>query len=208
MAEEEATSPSPAGLIREFRWRLTPPWCRVARVSQSDRTKIDNLVSFALREAYLWGRAVSRLADRIDKSTNHVDDQVDAMLLAVAYRNVYRAAEMARKHVSADARSSLDRAIASADKSVGNASSVRDMLEHFDDYERGTGNRQQPTVHARERQPNEALARQHSIFFERGTGGYILNVGGAQLEVRMVQEATRGLIEAIDRSGTPDHKPC
>jgi hypothetical protein len=169
--------------------------------------KLEHLDSIAVREGWLWGRAVSRLAGRIEKSSGGIDDQVDAALLAVAYTNVYRAALLARDHVSEQGRNLLDEALARVDQGVPGARQVRDMLEHFDEYERGAGRLQQPGRREKQRCSDEALAQEHRIYFERGTEGFILHVGDATLPVRRVRDAARELLEAMHTAGNAPTDP-
>jgi hypothetical protein len=158
------------------------------------------MASIALSEAYLWGRAVFRLSDDITASRDDVDDQVNAMLLAVAYRNVRRAAEMAAHHLPESAASQLRQAMEDSDTLAPEALAVRDMLEHFDEYQRGRGKLQQPGVHHTKRTADESLASGHLIFYERGET-FTLVVGGHRLAVDSVRSATRVLIHGIHAAG-------
>lgn len=156
--------------------------------------KLESLPSVALREGWLWGQAVHRLAASIERSElSDVPAQVDAMLLAVAFRNVYRAAEWASRTVSPAGQGLLRRALEQVDRELPDAKDVRDMLEHFDEYEAGKGRLQQGAA--------EQAANEHFIRFERGAQGYIFVVSERQLPVRKADSATHLLVVAIQRAG-------
>lgn len=144
---------------------------------EDEWNKLDNLPSIALREAYLWGQAVFRLSGAISQTQNNAQAQIDAMLVAVAYRNVHRAARMALRAMPQGQAAHLDRVLAHADKLAPDARSVRDMLEHFDDYEQGAGHLQQPGTPRSDRKADEELARSHLIFFRRAGTDFTLVVG-------------------------------
>lgn len=158
--------------------------------------KLENAPAVALREAWLWGQAVHRLVEAIEASSDNLASQVDAMLLAVAYRNVYRGANMAARHLPRDRANRLRAAMREADKLTPGAKSVRDMLEHFDEYETGAGRLQRPVDAKGKRRLDEKLASEHLIHFRRGAT-FSLVVGGHELETSSVREATRLLIDAI-----------
>lgn len=161
-----------------------------------DYRKLDNLPAIALREAWLWGHAVHRLAEAIETSHDNLSSQVDAMLLAVAYRNVYRGAHMAARNLPKNRAERLRAAMREADKLTPGAKKVRDMLEHFDDYESGMGWRQGHADEDGKRRPNERRAQQHLSYFRRGET-FVLVVGGHALETSGARAATRLLIDAI-----------
>jgi hypothetical protein len=166
------------------------------RPTRDDYRKLDNLPSIALREAWLWGNAVHRLAQSIETSSDNMSSQIDAMLLAVAYRNVYRGAEMAARYLPKERRKRLRAAMRAADELTPGAKKVRDMLEHFDEYEAGKGWMQSRADVNGGRRPNEQLAQGHLIHFRRGET-FALVVGDQELETGSVRQATRLLIDAI-----------
>jgi hypothetical protein len=159
--------------------------------------KLDSLPSIALREAWLWGRAVHRLVSVIESSEDDLSAQIDAMLLAVAYRNVYRGASMAARHLPSDRATLLRTKMEEADALTPGSRSVRDMLEHFDEYEAGMGKMQIASANAVLQA--EDRARAHLIYFRRGET-FSLIVGGEEIETSTVEAATRLLIDAIDRA--------
>lgn len=158
--------------------------------------KLDSLASIGLREAWLWSRAVHRLCDSIEHSTDGLNNQVDAMLLAVAYRNVHRGVTMVAAHLAPERAPRVTEAIGRADEVAGGALKVRDMLEHFDSYEAGTGDEQQVGVHRSKRVPDEDLAKSHQIHYRRDET-FTLVVAGHELRVSAVREATRILIDGL-----------
>jgi hypothetical protein len=83
-----------------------------------------------------WRNAVKLQRERVASGPDSTIP-TDARFLAVAVRNVLRAAHMAVL-VSPDAQSAIDR----FDQEVPNAKDVRDVLEHFDKYAVGEGNLQ------------------------------------------------------------------
>jgi len=84
----------------------------------------------------LWLRAL-KLADERLRTVEPWgnDGAIDSMFYAVALRNVIRAVGMARP----SAPCAIDDALAHFDAAVPNGVKMRDMLEHFDDYETGKG---------------------------------------------------------------------
>lgn len=160
--------------------------------------KLDGLPSIALREAWLWGHAVHRLVAAIESSSDDLSAQVDAMLLAVAYRNVYRGASMAARHLPPDRAGPLRKRMLEADALAPGSRRVRDMLEHFDEYEAGVGRLQSGSASAG--LGAEDRARAHLIYFRRGET-FALVVGGEEIETSTVQAATRLLIDAIAHAG-------
>lgn len=70
------------------------------------------------------------------------DAAVDASLFAVALRNVIRAVEACRRWSPHD----IGSALADFDSKVPRAVDVRDIIEHFDDYDRGAGKLQKRQV--------------------------------------------------------------
>jgi len=158
--------------------------------------KLDSLASIGLREAWLWSRAVHRLCNSIEHSTDDLNNQVDAMLLAVAYRNVHRGVTMAAGHLAPDRASRVRKSIGRADEVAGGALKVRDMLEHFDSYEVGTGDEQQGGVQRSKRVPDEGLAKSHQIHYRRDET-FTLVVAGHELRVSAVRGATRILIDGL-----------
>lgn len=82
-----------------------------------------------------WAEAAVVQGDRVAEGVgNHFRTRLDAMLLAIAIRNVIRAAEWAQRQYERDlVRDALNR----FDSGVPHARNVRNALEHFDKAERG-----------------------------------------------------------------------
>jgi len=103
---------------------------------------------------YVWAEATRRQRDRVldlsetilaqppgtayDDVRHHVES--DLVLFAVALRNLLRAVEWAQ----ATYAPTLDKALEQFQAEVPHAVDLRDVLEHFDDYEQGIGQLQNP----------------------------------------------------------------
>jgi len=111
-----------------------------------------------------------------------VQRQSDAALLAVAVRNVLRAA-IAVAALGDD--EVLDAAIKAFDAALPGASDLRDVLEHFDAYEARRGNLQK-----------SGRMEAYHVFYERGADHYVLHVGDLALEVDTATDAAIDLAEA------------
>jgi len=87
--------------------------------------------------AHLWGGAVSIQAERVRNATGPYERHVDGYFLVFAIRQVVRSAEAMQKAVGGDTvlKTAQDRFLAEHPQ----AKAMRDVLSHFDDYERGTG---------------------------------------------------------------------
>ena len=149
----------------------------------------------------MWGgRAVHRLVGAIESPEDDLSAQIDAMLIAVAYRNVYRGASMAARHLPADRADFLRGKMREADALTAGSRKVRDMLEHFDEYEAGTGRMQAATADAADTGgQTEDRAQAHLVYFLRGDT-FSLRVGGEEIETSAIQAATRLLTDAIHRA--------
>ena len=82
---------------------------------------------------------MQRQAIRTLEQSFSVDREMDAVLFAVALRNVLRAADFARQ-VTRNPK--IATAVQAFSSRVPDAVSIRDQLEHFDAYELGRGNLQ------------------------------------------------------------------
>lgn len=87
--------------------------------------------------AHLWGGAVSIEVDRVRSAKGAYERHVDGYFLVFAIRQVVRSAEAMQRAVGGDAalKEAQDRFLAEHPQ----AQAMRDVLSHFDDYERGTG---------------------------------------------------------------------
>ena len=86
-----------------------------------------------------WGHAVDLQGRRAnDGKVATMDAQVDCYLFLVAVRQLVRAVEFCRPH----AMSEIDKALSEFKREVPGWLVLRDVVEHFDEYERGIGKHQ------------------------------------------------------------------
>ena len=151
----------------------------------------------AWNAAYMWADAVVRLADRALNSTNvtTVEHMGDAALLTLALRNVLRAAKLAESFSTGEDRQKISRAITDFETALPDAKDARDVLEHFDDYAKGTGYMQKAQKKAG--QP----VTYYRAFYQRGSGSYLLTVGPLSVDVRAAKEVAARLPAAIAATG-------
>jgi hypothetical protein len=95
---------------------------------------------------FTWFASAERQATRTLWPNDRSDYQVEGYLFILAVRQVLRAVEAARGHADhhrdGKRSSELTRALAAFDSAVVDAREVRDILTHFDEYQRGKGNLQ------------------------------------------------------------------
>lgn len=154
----------------------------------------------------MYADAVDRLADRAlaSDSATTVEHIGDAALLALALRNVVRAAEMARELVNDVERSKVDEALAAFAAVIPGAGDARNVLEHFDAYAAGVGFRE-----IDERETGRAITS-YRVFYERGAGYYVLHVGPLRLDVAVAGDAARQLASVVgllEPPALPPQKP-
>lgn len=140
------------------------------------------------RNLLLWERGAELSYDRVvAQRDDEVASAVDARFLALAIRNVLRAAVWARNHSEGEAMAAIGKAISEFDSAVPRAREVRDIIEHFDEYERGRGDLQK---NGSMKSPLEYTAR-----FEEE---YLLALADThKLDARSAKEATVRLAEAV-----------
>jgi hypothetical protein len=133
-----------------------------------DWSPTDNLHAIAMSEANAWRRAVDLCALRTKSGSP--DQQTDARMFLLALRQFLKAAQMAADAVQgsteeqalADARDQFARV-------VPGAKAACDMVEHFREYARGTGDLQQGGPrHLRQDDP-VAAARDWPLGYDPGT---------------------------------------
>jgi len=129
---------------------------------------IDHGPNVALTHAYLWAVAVRAQVQRVVEGNGSPQRTPDAFLLVIAARNVRRAACMALAHLTGTgAREQLREALDHFDTTLPDLEDARNVLEHFDEYTRGVGHRQQrPTIKPGQRAADEPLAQQYRVGFE------------------------------------------
>ncbi|HEX2038098.1 MAG TPA: hypothetical protein VHF47_00020 [Acidimicrobiales bacterium] len=127
-----------------------------------------------------WALAVEVERERVtDRSGGQFQNELDARLLVLAIRNVIRAVGWAGKYEPA----AVKRALADFVVRVPNAVAVRDILEHFDEYEAGGGRRK---------------VTGYGIFTVRYENEYLLRVSDdLALDVNSAANATTALADAL-----------
>ena len=105
----------------------------------------------ALASVLEWRHAVDVQAIRVltpgataSGFSGPVTKQADAYLFVIALRNLIRGVRLVRATVDVDRRSIVDAGLAAFDAEITNAVSLRDVLEHFDEYLQGQGRLQRP----------------------------------------------------------------
>jgi hypothetical protein len=106
------------------------------------------------------------------------------------------------------ARDQLNEALAEFDQALPDATSVRNVLEHFDDYTRGIGDLQQSGARAK-RVANEELARTYVPGFHfagesAASKRPILTVGPHTIDLRAAAQAADRLVHEIWAAGKTD----
>jgi hypothetical protein len=142
---------------------------------------------------FAWSYAAQRQVERIGEGDNGIDRMVDAYLFAFAIRQIIRGAEAMLKATclhdipeeeGRDPR--LAKALDGFLASTPSAAKVRDVLTHFDDYERGEGRLQ------------ESGELEHPLMILAEVGnrhGYTLRVGSLRVEVAATAQAARELTD-------------
>lgn len=163
--------------------------------ANEERRRVSALLSF-------WLDAAELQRDRIVENAGDGNrDRADAAFFAIAIRNVVRAADLARDYEPA----SVPQALGAFDSAVPGAVKVRDVLEHFDDYERGKG-RLQESGDLGDYQP--AYARHEDQFVVQVAQGSSLDVQSschaARRMVQAIQVALVGMSEDVITPPIPD----
>lgn len=166
----------------------------------------------ALQLANQWAIAVSAQARRIQNPEDSQERIPDAYLQVLALRNLLRAAELAKTVPSRTATNAIKlaiRAFLDAVVVVGTNSNrdnalerARNVVEHFDEYYRGTGKQQKQDQAGKTR---EDLAQDYRIDFEGPANRLQLRVGPvrpgeAHFTIDLVAttpQAARQLVDAI-----------
>lgn len=131
----------------------------------------------------------------------------------MALNNAERAARFASANASSEAATSaIDNALKQFDDAVPDVKAARNMIEHFDAYERGTGDSQQPGINRRARKPSDKAAADTFSVAYVGRDPNLLEIGphrinvtgardGASELLARVHQALNG-VEKIHASGT------
>ena len=155
----------------------------------------EDLAEAAAWHTYLYATATRRLADLILQPTNtgsyadftaNAEREPMALMLALALRNISRAAIMAVKHLDGAKKTDLQGQIATVDSALPDLVHARDMLEHFDEYTAGTGRRQKT---------DPSLS--YEITVARNGASWTLMVGPHRIDVATARAAANTLSAAV-----------
>ena len=133
---------------------------------------------------FLWMVAVQDQSLRVIQAEYDHNREVDSTLYALALRNLLRVAELVRQFD----RQRVKAALAAFEKEVPNLVKLRDILEHFDEYETGRGDLQKKGL-----VPREPV----SIWWEQNAGTVVVNVGGFSLDVVKASDAASRLVRSL-----------
>lgn len=155
----------------------------------------DSLHAISLSEANAWRRAIDLCAGRI--RDNGPDQQTDARLYMLALRQFLKAAALGAETVADTSEAAaMDAARQQFAQAVPGAKEACDMIEHFSEYARGTGNLQQPGVKSAKRQRDrEAAARDWPLGYDPATDA--IHLGRHLIPVALATEQAKLLHHAI-----------
>jgi hypothetical protein len=91
--------------------------------------------NFDLKYLFWWHEALKRQQGRVEEAAPETDRVPDGLLFVSALNNLHRAVRLCGRH----ADGALDRAIAEFEKAFPQIKDMRDVIEHFDDYEQSKG---------------------------------------------------------------------
>lgn len=177
----------------------------------------------ALQLANQWAIAVNAQARRIQNPDNTQERIPDAYIQVLALRNLLRAAELAKKTVpsraATDAIKKAIRAFLDAVIVIGTISNqdnalerARNVVEHFDEYYRGTGKQQKQDQADK---TLEDLAQDYRIDFEPPVDRPQLRVGPVRPAEALftidlattAPHAARQLVDAVHAAIVQDQTP-
>lgn len=132
----------------------------------------------------IWWRAVEVQGKRaLDvQSVTNLDARIEFYLFAIALRQLLRAVNFCRPHEPA----AIEAAIATFDSAVPHCVNLRDVIEHFDDYELGIGKLQRQRV----------LLKVPSDWFEHDGTSTIFHLPPLHLDVAEALAAAEHLADA------------
>lgn len=156
--------------------------------------------------AAAWSSAVDGQAARVlPVGLETAAYQTDVYLFILAVREVLRCAEWAKDHVDGqrdgDRSRNLNSAVAAFDAAVPGATDVRDILTHFDEYERGKGTLQKKGL---ARSAPGLVANQ---LFERDGETTKLHLLGYTVDVATARDAASTLAGAVITALADDDLP-
>jgi hypothetical protein len=95
------------------------------------------------RHVAVWMLALEIQNDRIELEVTDLSAglrrEIDQRFFVVALRNLIRAAKQDQIRASAEIRARISKGLVEFDRAVPGVKDFRDVLEHFDDYEKGKG---------------------------------------------------------------------
>ena len=174
-------------------------WCSCGAASRrriTCRPVLGEAEARAVIRAWVWQwmYGVAMEGKRtLDPRPDELPD-AEASLFAIALRQLFRSVEWAIVHADTNSDGRRSKALRAAsdafDASVPHAVGVRDVLVHFDEYERGKGRLQE----GRKNPPRLNV-------FTKDDGGtlwlYVLDDDDHRLDVRTALEAARDLAESV-----------
>lgn len=148
-------------------------------------------------DIWKWTAAVDQQVKRIfDPDADALSRERDAYFFAMALRQLLRAVEMAARFPTA--KEAVKSALDTFDAAIPNAREARNILEHFDEYERGTGSLQRPKGHTSDRPLWDALSFYSRGVNDDGTSSYKLHLGGGyEVDVASGHAAAGVLANAV-----------
>ena len=170
-----------------------PSWTLVVVTSASELRPPHNL---ALGHAWLWAKASEVPAARLLGDGSGLPD---ALLLLLALRQVLRAAEMAQdsRLQNRRARQILNSAVARFKRDLPDLVDARDIIEHFDQYAVGKGDRQIGEKKADPPLTKAELAEHYAVRLEGTHDEPIVRVGPHSIKANNVPGAAGRLFEGI-----------
>lgn len=147
----------------------------------TDADQRQKLLGAAEHHLLIWTLAVGSQRDRVAESRPITDTEVESYLYVLALRNLLRVARLA---ATFDPQAS-EAAVQEFEATIPAAIHIRDVLEHFDEYEAGIGRLQE----------NGAIHALASVSVQRrSTGtGWLLTVGPLTLDIDDATQAAQRL---------------
>lgn len=122
-----------------------------------------------------WSYALAMQVDRISKSYDALgglESKIDMQFFVLALRNLLRAASLVYATAPEPAKPKITSAVEKFEREVPGLITMRDWLEHFDEYQQGTGRMQRKLA-----DPQPPV-----IWVERRVGGFAMSIRIAGLE--------------------------
>jgi hypothetical protein len=155
--------------------------------------------SQAMAHATVWLYAIAMQVDRIEGNGHEVFNdaarQVDLHFFIHALRQLLRSVNLVKIRAPSECQGKIEAALALFDESVPRARVARNWLEHFDEYESGTGSAQ----------PRSGRSDPSVTWFERSPGHYSVTVAitglePVTIEIHRARAAAQALLAGVDRA--------